>query len=149
MNNLQEKWVIFDLDGTLADITHRLHHIKKELQDWDAFNADCIKDSPKYNIMWLGAMAKNYGIKIAIVTGREEVVRDKTIHWLNFYGISYDEIYMRKEGDRRSDVDVKKEVFHNHFRNRLVLFVIEDRERVVNMWRSLGLTCLQCQPGDY
>ncbi|WP_442934833.1 phosphatase domain-containing protein [Nitrincola sp. A-D6] len=27
--------------------------------------------------------------------------------------------------------------------------VLDDRDSVVNQWRTLGLTCLQCAPGDF
>lgn len=38
-------FVVFDLDGTLADGDHRLHHITGETKDWRAFFAACGDDS--------------------------------------------------------------------------------------------------------
>ena len=34
-----KRCAIFDIDGTLADCTHRLHHVKHGRRDWGAFNA--------------------------------------------------------------------------------------------------------------
>jgi hypothetical protein len=57
---------------------------------------------------------------------------------------------MRKKGDRREDYLVKEEIYKNHIDQIYnVMFVLEDRKQVVDMWRRLGLTCLQCAPGEF
>ena len=156
------QWVIFDLDGTLADIKHRLHHINPVtpeqhknaaegdyLPDWDAFNMACNKDEPKSHIIELLKMCQHYGKSIAIFSGRMETARERTIEWLARNGIKYDVLEMRKNKDYRSDVDVKQEMFDKHFRRDQIWFVVDDRDKVVDLWRDLGLICLQCQKGDY
>lgn len=153
-------WVIFDLDGTLADITHRLHHIKPDpilnennknlaQPDWDAFNMDCHKDEPKHHVLELLRMVQCYGKSTAIFSGRMETARERTIEWLRRHEIKYDVLEMRKSKDYRSDVEVKKEMFDKHFRTESVWFVVDDRDKVVELWRDLGLTCFQCNRGDY
>lgn len=144
------QWVIFDIDGTLADITHRLHHIKDtETPDWNAFNYECYKDDPKSDIIKMLEMCRYYGKQIAIMTGREEIFRLRTEEWLRDKGIKYDLLLMRAAKDYRSDSVIKEELFHNYLKAKDVWFVVDDRQKVVDMWRNLGLTCLQCQKGDY
>jgi len=147
--NYMDRWVIFDLDGTLADITHRLHFIKGEKKDWDSFNAACKDDIPKKSIVELADMCWKAGKKIAVFSGRSNKERDKTIRWLRDSGIHFHMLEMRPVEDFRSDYIVKKEMFERAFKVDEVDFVVDDRESVVAMWRELGLTCLQCQKGDY
>ena len=56
---------------------------------------------------------------------------------------------MREMDDVRSDADVKRDLFIKHIDEEKVWLVIEDRDQCVDMWRGLGLTCLQVAPGDY
>ena len=55
---------------------------------------------------------------------------------------------LRPDGDRRTDVIVKREMLAGLDRSK-ILFVVEDRSGVVEMWRSEGLVCLQCAPGEF
>jgi hypothetical protein len=157
------QWVIFDLDGTLADIKHRLHYINrpepKMLEhdtlvddwkpDWNAFNAACEQDDYKWRIGALLTTFKQIGRSIAIFTGRDETYRAHTERWLKNKGIEYDLLKMRPAKDYRSDTIVKLEMFQQHFVPSDIWMVVDDRDKVVEMWRELGLTCLQVQKGDY
>lgn len=145
----RKPWTIFDLDGTLADLGHRLHHIQKEKPDWDTFNKMCSYDEPKHDIITLLHVMANSGFRIAIFTGRMETVRTQTIDWLKQQHIHYDLLVMRKAGDHRSDTVVKEEMLKNHLYIGDILFTVDDRDKVVQLWRDLGLTCLQVQKGDY
>ena len=65
-------------------------------------------------------------------------------------GVKYDELWMRAAGDQRGDDVVKAELFDAHVRHRfLVRVVLDDRDRVVAVWRRLGLTCWQVDYGDF
>jgi len=149
---------IFDLDGTLADISHRLHFIRgysdsdeeRKKVDWNAFNLACDKDEPKWDIVELFSSLKQVS-NIMICTGRmgtPEVVK-KTLDWLAKYGINPHGVYFRSDGDYRSDDVVKKEMLDEIRMLGTVVAAIDDRDRVVDMWRDNGVTCLQCQKGDY
>lgn len=142
-------WVIFDIDGTLANIKHRLHNIKDGKKDWDAFNNAMWCDVLKTDIHALYKMCSDAGYKIMIVTGRKEQYRNDTQAWLWSHGITFEQLYMRPDGDHRSDVDIKQEIFDNHIDGKDVLFAVDDRDRVVEMWRANNITCLQVQKGDY
>ena len=93
---------------------------------------------------------KSYGYKIYFVTGRGENYRKMTVDWLIQYNVFYDELHMRKNQDFREDSEVKEEIYINEIEKiAQVLFVVDDRKSVVERWRKLGLTCLQCAEGDF
>lgn len=137
--------VIFDLDGTLCDVTHRLHY----LPDYDLFHSQCIKDKPYKDVINLWNLFKNRAERI-IISGRNSKYEKETNVWLDNYKIHYDRLFMRESGDRTRDSDYKKDIYNNYIKKTgNVNFVFEDRDRVVAMWRELGLTCLQTKKGDY
>ena len=145
---MSEEIVIFDIDGTLADVSERLHHIKKKPKDWDAFFRGIPQDKAIHSIVRLCNILYASGIKILLCTGRREKDRAETVKWLNQQGVNYHELILRPDGDRRSDVIVKREMLAGLDRSK-ILFVVEDRSGVVEMWRSEGLVCLQCAPGEF
>lgn len=143
-----EEIAIFDIDGTLADVSERLHHVQKKPKDWDAFFEGMAQDKAIHAIVRLCDVIYASGIKIVLCTGRSEEHRKETVDWLAREGVDYHELLMRPDGDRRSDVVVKRELLAGIDKTK-VLFVVEDRSRVVEMWRSEGLVCLQCAPGEF
>jgi FMN phosphatase YigB (HAD superfamily) len=143
-------WFVFDLDGTLADVEHRVY--LAEEKEWDLFHSQCVHDKPKeaecYLVRMIYAHQPNH--RIMIITGRSEEYRAVTETWLVANGIPYDELHMRKTGDHRPDTVVKGELAFDAglpFRN--VSFVMEDRDKMAAFWRSNNLTCFQNQPGAY
>jgi len=140
-------WVIFDLDGTLADIKHRLPEIRagRYNDSMDKISGDTLKG----DIYCIYDMAADGGYNVAIVTGRSEIYKQPTIDWLRKNKVTFDSLHMRGKSDFRSDDEVKLDIYLDNFKEKDVRFVVDDRDKVVAMWRSLGLTCLQCQDGDY
>jgi predicted secreted acid phosphatase len=143
-----EEIVIFDIDGTLADVSERLHHIKKKPKDWDAFFRGIPQDKAIRSMVRLCNILYASGIKVLLCTGRREKDRAETVKWLVQQGVNYHELILRPDGDRRSDVIVKREMLAGLDKSK-ILFVVEDRSGVVEMWRSEGLVCLQCAPGEF
>jgi phosphoglycolate phosphatase-like HAD superfamily hydrolase len=144
--------VIFDLDGTLADISHRLHYIEGPDKDWDAFFKACVHDEPINTIIGILQEMAAGEYRIVIMTGRSDAVLDETMEWLNAWApIGQDfELFMRKEGDHTPDDALKLKWLNEGYIDKDRIFcVFEDRKRVVDMWRGLGLTCLQVAPGDF
>jgi len=142
-------WVIFDIDGTLANIDHRLHHITGDKKDWDEFSNWMHLDRLKEDIYALYMMCKFSGYNIMVVTGRFERYRSITEEWLKLRGITFKHLYMRPDGDYSPDYEIKQRILDEHIADKKVLFAVDDRDRVVEMWRSNNITCLQVQKGDY
>jgi phosphoglycolate phosphatase-like HAD superfamily hydrolase len=143
-----EEIVIFDIDGTLADISERVHHVRRRPKNWKAFNAGMTQDKAIHSIVKLCNMLYDAGIRIVLCTGRNERNRPETVEWLKKQGVNYHELLLRKDGDFRSDAVIKREVLQGMDKSK-ILFVVEDRSRVVEMWRAEGLVCLQPAPGDF
>lgn len=153
---------IFDLDGTLALNHHREHFVTGGNKDWDSFFKACGGDLPNIPVITLlGDLVANYGMhQVMIWSGRSEDVRDITIDWLMREGpkvdfaldLDYcdwsDMLKMRPSGDTTPDQDLKLSWLQGIDKNHLVC-VFDDRQKVVDMWRSQGVTCLQVAPGDF
>ena len=146
----KHKAIIVDLDGTLCDVEHRVHHVQSNPKNWHAFNSAMDHDSSYFWCLELIAAMRERGYQILFVTGRDENYRINTELWLKKHLVEYDALYMRKAHDSREDSDIKEEIYKNKIKpTTQVLFVVDDRKSVVERWRALGLTCLQCAPGDF
>jgi hypothetical protein len=143
--------VVVDLDGTLADCSHRLHHIRgRRRKDWDAFFAACHLDEPNPVVVDLvKALGKEH--RLIFCSGRPERTRQATEQWLEKHlGITPQALYMRGDADRRADDIVKRELLQRMRNDRFdPALAIDDRRRVVDMWRSEGLVCAQVAEGDF
>lgn len=142
---------LFDLDGTLADMTHRLHFVKNGNKNWHSFYHACVDDQPISEMIHLLRVLKASGSEIWIVSGRSDEVMAETAYWFDSYSVPYDVLLMRTQGDYRPDNLVKQEMLDNMLdvdRNRVVM-AFDDRSRVVDMWRANGIRCLQVTPGDF
>lgn len=143
---------IFDVDGTIADCSHRLHFIDGSLgvKDWDAFYDACKEDEPITNVMRVLITLEN-SYEIIFITGRPERVQDITCDWLDFHMLLRPyQIFMRKDGDHRPDYQVKREIYETQIKDKYdVIGVFEDRDQCVQMWRDLGLQCYQVNEGNY
>jgi phosphoglycolate phosphatase-like HAD superfamily hydrolase len=141
---------IFDIDGTLADISHRLHFIQQEPKDWRGFFAACPKDKPIPEVVAIcKALAPDYSIKL--ITGRSDEIRDETGLWLNQQGIIFSDLLMRQAGDPREDSIVKAELLDSllTYTAEPIAGVFEDRKQVVDMYRSKGLRVFQVAEGNF
>ena len=154
------KAVIVDIDGTIADLTHRLDFIEKGTKDgsagkdYPAFLDACVDDEPIEEMIRLVNTIHMAGCAILFVTGRSDRIVDQTWRWLGNHGInmySYNvHLFMRKDGDYRADAIIKAEIYEDQIRDKFnVQLVFEDRNSVVKMWRDKGLICLQPQNGDF
>lgn len=136
----RDEAIIVDVDGTLAHILDR--------NPYDASRA--MEDTLDDAVSVITAMAYSHGYKVIILTGRSAEHRQVTEDWLEANGVPYDELYTRAEGDRTQDSIVKELLYRTHVEPRFkVKFVLDDRNQVVDMWRRIGLKCLQVQPGDF
>lgn len=142
--------IICDLDGTIAldhGRAHFLHPI--ETRDWDAYFEACHTDQPSLpTIEVLKALAPWH--KIFILTGRKATVHEKTVEWLKKYQVPWNSLQMRNVNDRTDDHILKEQwASQLNLTPSNTLFVMEDRQRVVDMWRAKGFRCFQVAPGNF
>ena len=151
------KTVIFDLDGTLADIeTRRVISIKENgKMDWDIFfdPKNISLDTPNRPVITMARLLKETGHRIVILSGRSKVTKDATRDWLKQFDVPFDVLKMRpdnKEFKFMPDDQLKKLWLDQLFPNTDdVLCVFDDRDKVVKMWRENGLSCLQVAEGNF
>jgi hypothetical protein len=139
---MTDRAVLVDIDGTLA-----LRTGDRSPYDWDRVG----EDEPNPPVIELVQTIRAAGRhRIILMSGRDEVCRWQTEMWLGAQQVPYDDLFMRAPKDNRKDSIVKKELYDQHVRGLYdVAFVVDDRAQVVAMWRSLGLTVLQCAEGDF
>jgi len=141
--------VAFDLDGTLADITHRLHFIQDKPERWREFFRACVHDKPIPEAIAVVHALQLVGHTIEIWSGRSDEVRTETEAWLRDHSVLYSTLRMRNAGDHRDDAQVKGEWLDDMEKYRWPDLVFDDRQRMVDMWRSRGVRCYQVAKGDF
>lgn len=138
---------IFDVDGTVADLSHRLHHIQNGNHDREAFEAGASDDLPIWPVIQIIRAINSAGFCTLATSGRAERLRQVTEDYFVQFSIPYDRLYMRANGDTRADHVVKRQILQGIREDGYTIEgVIDDRQSVVDMWREEGLTCLQCAP---
>jgi len=143
-------FVIFDLDGTLANVEHRLHHIKGAKKNWDAFFEACVDDTPIIPIIQIFGLLRSNGVKLEIWSGRSDSVRAKTCTWLIEHHLYPDQLLMRSDGDYRPDHELKELWLHQAIEaGHKPDLVFDDRSSLVEMWRRNGIQCCQVAPGEF
>ena len=154
--NKDKKTVIFDLDGTLADITSRRILSTKDngKMDWDTFfNPKNIKlDLPNTPVIKMAQMLKSQGFTIVIFSGRSKVSYRTTRQWLIQNDVPFDDLHMRPTSDDwhyMKDSDLKQIWLDTVVDKDDVFAVFDDRQQVVDMWRKNGLTTFQVADGDF
>jgi len=146
---------IFDLDGTLTNNEHRQHFLEENPKNWKAFNEACGDDKPNWPIIKTLQMFNDGNDYVFILSGRSLDVHRQTIDWLKKYKIDHCGLYMRNIGDYRDDREIKRGFWVEL--NRLAdpkftkdnTIIFDDRQKVVDMWREMGLTCCQVAPGNF
>lgn len=147
------KVVVFDIDGTMANIDHRLKYVKTDgKKDWKNFFGELKND--KIN-EWCRDLLNILDTKYQTVfcSGRPDDHRQATVDWLNandIYPFMYQHLFMRRRGDFRQDYIIKEVILDFELLTRYdVHMIIDDRQQVVDMYRNRGYTVLQCAKGEF
>ena len=133
--------VVCDIDNTVATMNERSPY------DLDRVDEDSVVEPVKKIVCLLNEyVTKN----IFYCSGREDKCREKTEKWLNDNGLPKGALLMRKTGDFRKDAIIKKEIYEENIKGKFnVLYVLDDRNVCVRMFREQGLTVLQVADGDF
>jgi len=136
--------LICDIDGTLA--------LRGERGPYEFER--CLEDAPNNPVVsmvyTLTSVTTRPRSELILMTGREERFRELTRQWLSQQVLPYKKLLMRKDGDTRKDAIVKRELYAENVLGQYnVRMVFDDRNQMVDLWRSLGLPCLQVADGDF
>lgn len=146
------KYIIFDIDGVLADCSHRLHYLKDKNYDKFYSDEEIMKDKPIHDVMdiFVGLenlneynIGSNKTVNI-LISGRNERCRKVTIQWLreklNIY-IDEDQLFLRSANDYRPAHEVKEDLIKKHIGFENILFAFDDDDQVNEMYKKHGVMC--------
>ena len=138
----KKKCVVFDLDGTLCDVTHRLKYIQSFPKQRELFHSSCIGDGVNHRVFELYELFRNSGYSMVLLTCRPKKYEHLTKEWLDSNGVKYD---MLISSDKKELTDAKAKRFYKE--NVIepeyeIAFAVDDRKSVIDMWREIGITCL-------
>lgn len=155
---LKAKAIICDIDGTLANDDHRKEAVKDIVgnvkwgkEDYDRYYELMCGDTPFDHIREILHRFEN-DHKIIFVTGRPYRYNNITLNWITAHTNLKNDVtlLMRREDDYRCDTIIKTETYENFIKPTYdVQFVLEDRKKVVAMWRNIGLFCLEVQESNF
>ncbi len=135
--------VVMDIDGVLADVRHRLHHLDRQPKDWGGFFGHMAEDT----LLPEGfALAENFaaeGHDLVYVTGRPAQYRDLTLSWLRAHNLPTGELVMRRASDRRPAAVLKTEIVRELALTARVIAIVDDDPAVVAALRSHALPVRQ------
>jgi hypothetical protein len=128
---------IIDLDGVVADVRHRLGHLRGRRKDWGAFFAAATDDEvhPEGAAI-VRTLASEH--EIVFLTGRPQHLAAATERWLDDHGLGGHRVVMRPAGDRRPAAVVKVELLGELAAGRSVGVVVDDDPDVLAAMRRAG-----------
>jgi phosphatidate phosphatase APP1 len=139
---------IFDIDGTIADCSHRIHLLDQKL--WREFFARVADDKPIPHILGLAQDLARTGKAIVYVSGRSDECRAETLDWMMHNRAPSGPMFMRAADDHRPDFVVKSELLDKLIASGYQpIMAFDDRNSVVRMWRERGIPCAQVAEGDF
>ena len=145
--------IVIDLDGTLCNSAHREHLARA--QEWDEFHSQLFLDEPWPDVAALLPIVSESFVIVGL-TGRSSRYQTPTLRWLIKHKLEQyiDFLLMRPDGDWRSDNELKPALLDQWLKEQnsthsSVLFILEDRDKMVEAWRELGHNCWQVRPGGY
>ena len=131
--------VIFDMDGTLVDVTKIRHFVEGKKKNFDIFHNESINCPPIEKVLILNKNLKKIAdIYIVIFTGREEKYRDLSEKWLTINNVYYDRLLMRQNNDFRSNVVIKKELYETFSSKFSPYLAIDDTPDLRKLWIEVG-----------
>jgi phosphoglycolate phosphatase-like HAD superfamily hydrolase len=135
----RERARIFDIDGTLCNVSSIRHFVSGGRRDFDAFHMESINCPPHPHVVEAAQQSLADGIAPLIVTARQAKYRNVTAFWLAMHHIPSEALYMRATGDMRPDYEVKRDILAR-IRNRYdVIEAWDDNPNVIELWREEGI----------
>jgi FMN phosphatase YigB (HAD superfamily) len=138
--------IIFDVDGTLADVGPYLHHIRNVnndpdfKKDYEKFHQESIDALPNFEVVEMLNKAFFNQQHVIVVTSRNEYWRGLTSYWLAKNDIGHHALYMRKDGDFRPDYEVKKDILLKIKKHWNVIHAVDDNPAVLKLWFEYGIS---------
>ena len=141
---------VFDVDGVLADVTHRRHFIEGR-RNWPAFFAAAADDTPLATGIELARAAGERGLDLVYLSGRPEHLRAVTVEWLRDHDVPDGQLLLRPQRDRSPATDLKLRLLRRLTTTRRIVFFVDDDTDVVDAVRSANPTLVhgECVVADW
>ncbi len=134
--------VIFDIDGTLADVDEFLHHLvhrPDSPRDWQGFHREVGKAKVKLDVLSMLHLYQIRDVYVILLTSRNVEWKGETVNWLKKNNITFDRLMMRSKGDRRSAPEFKEDRFKKIMQEFNIVQVFDDHPGVVGVAKELGI----------
>lgn len=129
--------VIFDIDGTLMDETHRAHH--RDKKDWETYFSLCGLDEPIHDIIKLTHEYKSKGYEVWIMSGRSVSCEKDTLESFEKHNVVFDKMKLRGEGNFIPDFVIKPAWAKKIIGLERIEVVYDDNPKVIEAFRKKGL----------
>jgi len=134
--------VIVDMDGTAADVRTIRHHVTGAVHNFHKFYEESVNCPPNIEVIDAVKKAQSNGLKVLIVTARQDRYMYHTLFWLSGpeVDLSFDDIYMRKTNDNRPDHVVKREILERIYKDGYnPVHAWDDRPDIAAIWEEAGI----------
>jgi phosphoglycolate phosphatase-like HAD superfamily hydrolase len=138
--------VIFDMDGTLANVSSIRHHLttfeatkRRVIKHFNRFHAESVNVPPHSHVVNAAQVAKMLGHDVLIVTARKHMWRHHTAWWLAMHDVPSDALFMRANNDNRPDFDVKKDILSTIRQAWNPIHAWDDNPSIIALWQQEGI----------
>ena len=145
--------VLCDIDGTVAETSHRVPYLQQNPKDWHGFFQHMAQDPVRTDIVAQVREQLAAGAELFMVSGRPDTYREETEWWLRHKaGLPFRALFMRRGGDKRPDTVVKQQILETYFPDpyrQQIRCVFDDRPSVIReVWVKAGLNVVDCGTGE-
>lgn len=149
------KAVIFDVDGSLVDVSSIRHHLIPSdprfsgRKDFTKFHEESVNCPPHWWVKRGFLIRQEQGYKVIVVTARQEKYRAHTSWWLSEQGLHPDEHHHRQNGDFRKDVEIKREILADLRKRYDIVQAWDDNPAIIELWKSEGIDTVEVPGWEY
>jgi FMN phosphatase YigB (HAD superfamily) len=138
---MKPKAIIFDMDGTLVDVSSLRDYVTGKKKDFDAFHRLSVDCPPIYPILNAAVHLKAAGYWVLQVTARSEKYRPHTSWWLAEHKVPSDALYMRPDHDHRPDHEVKRDIIDRILSRYDIVHAYDDNPSIIKLWGEYAIPC--------
>lgn len=135
--------VIFDMDGTLADVSSIRHHLetfdetkRTVVKHFHRFHAESVSVPAHDYVVNAAQVAHMIGHSVLVVTARKHMWRHHTAWWLAMHDVPSDMLMMRGNDDHRPDYEVKKDMLETIRKAYSVIHAWDDNPKIIKLWEE-------------
>ena len=131
--------IIFDMDGTLCDVSLIRHLVKGDIRDFDRFHTESVNCPPHSHVLDAAKKAHADGHRVIVVTARKDRYKHHTSWWLAINGVPTYALKMRASYDNRPDYEVKRDILRELRESYEIIHAWDDNPSVIQLWKEEGI----------